>query len=308
MASTDQHFSGFKPCDICQIGSISSQRHAAVADWNVFGYGLNVEFLICEECKHNIERLGLKHKNPIVVITHLIATGLISRPSPEAYLGHPQWQKVWNQFSSMVDPTSGLTADSIKEIEQQLIDRIASQVVDERTQKSEVRLFDLLSKVTWNMSEDEVLRVFGHKLRMDDHPSMNAVGFVDFTYGVFAGMGCYFLRGESGSDRLSRVVVTFFKERPEDEVIEEIYATIKGDTVSRYGKPTKTERNFEGFPDAFRQSELLIWSLADSILTLSIALQRDGVLEDSPCIAIGLGDRKRDPVSQGCDFLPPLDT
>jgi len=308
MVFLDQQFSDFKPCDICQIGSISSQRHAAVAYWQVFGHGLNVEFLICEGCKHTIERLGLKQKNPVVAIAHLFASNLIPRPSPEAYLQHPQWQIVWKQFSDTFDPMSELTADSIKEIEEQLIDRIASQGIVEKTQKSEVQLFDLLSKVTWDMSKDEVLRVFGHKVRLDDHPSKNAVGFIDFTYGVHAAIACYFMRGESGSNTLSNVTVIFFDERPDDEIIEEVYSTIKDDTVSRYGKPSKSAQNFEYVPASCRLSELLVWSLAESILTLAVTLQRDGAREDSPCIGLVLGDRKRDPTSQTWDFLPPLDT
>ena len=69
------------------------------------------------------------------------------------------------------------------------------------------------------------------------------------------------------------------------------------DLVGEYGLPRELTHTKDS-PAEFRQSQMLVWKLPESILTLSYGLLRDGVPADTnPPITVGYGDRKRDPIS-----------
>jgi len=167
----------------------------------------------------------------------------------------------------------------------------------------EGKLIDFIKKIRWGIRKDEVQDIFRGKQSMGPHPTQNAIGFFDSSYGVPSGIVCYFNRGLFGRDKLARVVVTFFEEPPEDEIIEKTYTQIKSDLVAQYGRPAHEVEDFKDDPPEFRLSELLVWVVGDSILTLSLGLKRDGVIEDNSGIFVGYGDAKRDPISQQWNWL-----
>lgn len=162
---------------------------------------------------------------------------------------------------------------------------------------------DFIKEIRWGIGKDEVQDIFRDKQPMGPHPTQNAIGFFDSSYGVASGIVCYFNRGLFGRDKLARVVVTFFEERPEDEIIEKTYTQIKSDLIAQYGRPTREVEDSKDDPPEFRLSELLVWVVGDSILTLSLGLKRDGVSEDNAGISIGYGDAKRDPISRQWNWL-----
>ncbi len=162
---------------------------------------------------------------------------------------------------------------------------------------------DFMKKIRWGIGKDEVHLILRDKQFVGEHPGKNAVGYYDSIYGVDTGIVCYFNRGLFGSDKLARVNIIFFRERPEDETIEKTYTQIKSELIGQYGNPThKVDYNKE-IPHDIRLSEQLVWVVSDSILTLSLGLKRNGVLEDGPCIDIGYGDIKNDPISKLWDWL-----
>lgn len=165
------------------------------------------------------------------------------------------------------------------------------------------KFIDFIEKIRWGIGKNEVQDIFRGKQSMGQHPTQNAIGFFDSSYGVASGIACYFNRGLFGRDKLARVVVTFFEELPEDEIIEKTYTQIKSDLIAQYGKPTHEARDFKDRPPEFRLSELLVWVVGDSILTLSLGLKRDGVIEDNSGIFVGYGDAKTDPISQQWNWL-----
>ena len=162
---------------------------------------------------------------------------------------------------------------------------------------------DFLKEIKWGISKKETRIILRDKKSILPHPTQNAVGFIDSIYGVPAGIVCYFKGGLFSRDKLARVVVHFFKELPEDDIIEKKYTQIKSDLVTQYGRPTHKVEDFKNDPLEFRLSELLVWVVGDSILTLSLGLKRDGVIEDNSGIFVGYGDAKRDPLSQQWNWL-----
>lgn len=162
---------------------------------------------------------------------------------------------------------------------------------------------DFLTKIQWGIGKDEVRGILRDTQFVGSHPEQNAIGFYDSVSEVDAGILCYFSRGVFGKDKLARVTVTFFKKRPEDEIIEKRYAQIKTDLISQYGDPTHKVDYNKDMPTDLRLSELLVWIVGDSILTLGLGLKRDGVSEDAPCIDIGFGDIEKDPISKQWSWL-----
>ena len=162
---------------------------------------------------------------------------------------------------------------------------------------------DFLKEIRWGIGKDEVQDIFRGKQSILPHTTENAIGFLDSSYGVVSGIVCYFNRGLFGRDALVRVVVTFFKERPEDAIIEKIYTQIKSDLIALFGRPTREFENIKEAPPELRQSKLVVWGVGDSLLTLSLALKRYGVPEDEAPIYLGYGDARKDPLSQQWNWL-----
>ena len=162
---------------------------------------------------------------------------------------------------------------------------------------------DFFKKIRWGVGKNEVHAILRDKEFVGEHPEQNAIGFYDSIHGADAGIVCYFNRGIFGKDKLARVNITFFRERPEDEIIEKTYARIKSDLMEEYGRPTHEVDYSKGVPNDIRLSEMLVWARGNSIIGLSLGLKRDGVLDDAPCIGVGFGDRKKDPLSKQWDWI-----
>ena len=97
---------------------------------------------------------------------------------------------------------------------------------------------DLLREIKWGIGREGTRVIFRDKQSIPPHPTQNAIGFIDSIYGVPAAIVCYFKGGLFSRDKLARVVVHFFKELPEDDIIEKKYTQIKSDLVAQYGKPS----------------------------------------------------------------------
>ncbi len=127
------------------------------------------------------------------------------------------------------------------------------------------KLIDFLKEIRWGLGKDEVQDLFRGKQSMAPHPTQNAIGFFDSSYGVATSIVFYFKRGLFGRDKLARVVVNFFEGRPEDEIIEKkTYTQIKSDLITQYGRPTREFKDVKEAPPEFRLSELLVWVVGDS--------------------------------------------
>ncbi len=70
--------------------------------------------------------------------------------------------------------------------------------------------------------------------------------------------------------------IALMDERPPDDEIERAYLAIRKDLLGEYGRPRELSHTKDS-PAEFRQSQMLVWKLPDSILTLSYGLLRDGV-------------------------------
>jgi len=70
--------------------------------------------------------------------------------------------------------------------------------------------------------------------------------------------------------------IALMDERPPDDEIERAYLAIRKDLLGEYGRPRELSDTKDS-PAEFRQSQMLVWKLPDSILTLSYGLLRDGV-------------------------------
>jgi len=116
--------------------------------------------------------------------------------------------------------------------------------------------------------------MFSGKRQLPVEAGSNEIGFYSPSYGLPAAFFFYFMTGMLGGDKLARAQIMYFALMDE--------------------RPPHTKDS----PAEFRQSQMLVWKLPDSILTLSYGLLRDGVPPDiNPPIAVGYGDRKRDPIS-----------
>ncbi len=165
---------------------------------------------------------------------------------------------------------------------------------------SDIKPIRLIQHIKWGMGKDAIRKMFSGKQPLLLEPGYNQIGFFSPSYGLPASFFFYFTTGIFGADKLVRIQILYFPERPSDDDIERAYVPIKRDLVAEYGQPREIP-NTKDAPPEFRQSQLLVWTLADSILTLSHGLIRDGVPSDSSPITVGYGDRRRDPISQTLD-------
>jgi hypothetical protein len=165
---------------------------------------------------------------------------------------------------------------------------------------SDMKPIRLIQHIRWGIGKDEVRQMFSGKRELPVEAGSNEIGFYSPSYGLPTAFFFYFTTGMLGGDRLARAQVMYFalmEERPSDDDIERAYLAIRKDLVGEYGLPRELAHTKDS-PAEFRQSEMLVWKLPESILTLSYGLLRDGVPADTnPPITVGYGDRKRDPIS-----------
>jgi len=105
-------------------------------------------------------------------------------------------------------------------------------------------------------------------------------------------------------EKLTRVVITPFESRPDDKIVEKEFDKLKKRLIEEYGEPTYVDTELcKKAPYQYRQSEIIVWIMKGSVLTLSVGFRRDNVPNESPCIGIGYGDYKNDPVSKHWRWL-----
>ncbi len=165
---------------------------------------------------------------------------------------------------------------------------------------SDIKPIRLIQHIKWGMGKDDIRQMFSGKQPLLAEPGYNQIGFFRPSYGLPASFFFYFMTGMFGADKLVRTTISYFLQRPPDADIERACRPIRMDLVAEYGQPREIPNTTDAPPE-FRLSQLLVWTLSDSILTLSHGLLRDGVASDSSPITVGYGDRRRDPISQTLD-------
>jgi hypothetical protein len=165
---------------------------------------------------------------------------------------------------------------------------------------SDIKPTRLIQHIKWGIGKNEVAQMFSGKKQLPVEPGYNEIGFFSPSYGLPASFFFYFRTGMLGWDKLARIQIMYFTpadQWPSDDEIERGYLLIKKDLIAQYGGPLEIP-GAKSAPVEFRQSEMIVWKLHDSILTLSYGLVRDGVPPNvSPPITVGYGDRQRDPIS-----------
>lgn len=152
-----------------------------------------------------------------------------------------------------------------------------------------------LRSIRWGAKKREVKSWFPSWVQLPPHPTQNAFGFAESLYGVPAAIICYF-RGGLLASKLVRVNVTFWEDRPSDDIVEQIYERVRADLLAEYGPTSGSFDQDASIPVEFRQSEMVYWLLPDSVLVLSCALLRDGVSASASSLSVAYSDRRFDPI------------
>jgi hypothetical protein len=166
---------------------------------------------------------------------------------------------------------------------------------------SDIKATRLIQHIKWGIGKNEVAQMFSGKQSLPVEPGWNEIGFLSLSYGLPASFFFYFVKtGMFGSDKLTRVQIMYLTPAdpwPSDEEIERAYQLVKEDLLAQYGSPSKI-LDTQTAPVEYRLSEMLVWKLPASLLTLACVLAPDGVLPNScPPVTVGYGDRKHDPIS-----------
>jgi len=144
---------------------------------------------------------------------------------------------------------------------------------------SDIKPIRLIQQIRWGIGKSEVRQMFSGKRQLPVEAGSNEIGFYSPSYGLPAAFFFYFMTGMLGGDKLARAQIMYFAlmdERPPDDEIERAYLAIRKDLLGEYGRPRELSHTKDS-PAEFRQSQMLVWKLPDSILTLSYGLLRDGV-------------------------------
>jgi hypothetical protein len=165
---------------------------------------------------------------------------------------------------------------------------------------SDIDAVNLFQRIRWGIGKSEVAKMFSGKQTLPTERGYNEVGYFSPSYGFPACFFFSFRSGAFGTDKLTRIVITYlttFEEWPSDEEIERAFELLKKKFEVAYGE-ARPLQSMKNAPVQFRQSEMLVWQLATSVLTLSYGLVRDGIVPGvcAP-VSVTLGDRKHDPIS-----------
>lgn len=164
----------------------------------------------------------------------------------------------------------------------------------------DIKPIRLIQHIKWGIGKKEIAQMFSGYQQLPVEPGYNEIGFFGRSYGLPASFFFYFVTGMLSRDKLARIQIMYFTlvdQWPSDDEIERCYVLVKKDLTVQYGQPREMT-DVKSAPVEFRQSEMLVWKLPDSILTLSCCLARDGIPPNvTPPVAVGYGDRERDPIS-----------
>jgi hypothetical protein len=165
---------------------------------------------------------------------------------------------------------------------------------------SDIKPRRLFERISWGMGKNAIAQMFSGKRQLPVEAGYSEIGFFSPSYGLPASFFFYFAPGVFGGEKLRRIQIMYLtpvEQWPPDEEIDSAYRLIRDEFVAQYGNPALT-MNAADAPTEFRQSALLVWKFAESILTLSCGLARDGIPPSvCPPVTVAYGDRKRDPFS-----------
>ena len=142
--------------------------------------------------------------------------------------------------------------------------------------------------------------MFSGKRQLPVEAGSNESGFYSPSYGLPAAFFFYFMTGMLGGDKLARAQIMYFAlmdERPPDDEIERAYLAIRKDLLGEYGRPRGAlthERLARGI-SAIANARLETSRLNSDFVVRSASRRRSSYI--NPPIAVGYGDRKRDPIS-----------
>jgi len=154
-----------------------------------------------------------------------------------------------------------------------------------------------LSSIVWGSSKGEMTSLFPGWEFLPPHPTQNAIGFHGFLFDEPVAAVCYFRKAWL-SDKLSRINITWWMDRPPDPVIERTYKTVLQALELDLGRPPEIMDVSAPAPAEFRQSALVYWSDSERVITLSCGLVRDGVPSENPALGLGILDPRHDPTAR----------
>lgn len=154
----------------------------------------------------------------------------------------------------------------------------------------------ILKLIRLGASEEQVKAAFSNWTALPPHPSKTAIGYVGIDDGQPMVVICYFMKGLFTS-RLARAVVDYLPaERGPDDRIALRHAEVMNQLTAFLGVPKSDETDaVRAAPVEFRMSRMTVWVDRGSVVTLGMALLRDGVRPAKPALALSVADSKLDP-------------
>ena len=154
-------------------------------------------------------------------------------------------------------------------------------------------LLEQIKSLNWGISKSEYQKIFSDKNWQPEHPTDNAVIFLDTYLEYSVSITAYFF---DGTDKLGRLALGY--SNLSDNELKEVYQKIIGGLTKNYGAPqfSETPENDPTTPAEFRMSEMKTWKTADSVITSTFALAESGAT--MPGIGVIWGDIENDPASR----------
>jgi hypothetical protein len=166
-------------------------------------------------------------------------------------------------------------------------------------------LKDLLERLEWGIDKDSARRLFPSFTCVGDHPTENGIGFIGKIFGRPAFMVCYLEEEPPDQHRLSRLIIIFTGERPDDETCARIFAEIGSEITTLLDRPPyEVARPQDLLPES-HLTRMSVWRRDQTVITVSLALAAEAVDPSSPPIALSIGDVDNDPATQRWSWLEP---
>lgn len=148
---------------------------------------------------------------------------------------------------------------------------------------------DVLARISLGSSEAATKARFQDWHPVPQDPTRRLIAFLGEERGLPVAVICYFAK-TLFSTKLARVVVNLFPERQSDSQAEAVHEVAKQDLLNVYGQPRSEETGVLGGG----LSSLLTWVSGSTVVTLGLALTRDGATTMPP-VAVGIADGRWDP-------------
>jgi len=154
---------------------------------------------------------------------------------------------------------------------------------------------DIIEKISilkWGTQKQEYRNIFSDKQWLPDHPTENAVGFLDTVENKKVTVVAYFLTDHQ--DSLAKIILAC-KDFQTDTQRKYIFEDIIKDLSHKYGEPkSSTTMARLNAPPEYRISESIIWKTDDTVIDASLSLLKHGT--QNPGIGIVFFDRNNDPL------------